>query len=481
MASTSTQLNQPTDLQFQPNSTRPTTGPKKLRKNLKVLYWNCRSLKRRQPELQTLVKDIDILFCAETRLSPHDSLSCTFPGFFTIRVDRIHNSGGGLLVAIRKSISYKVIKTPNISDKLIESIGLQITNMSPQVKLYAFYKPPSTTLSESQLDDICALASDPQQTILMGDFNAHHQAWNCATSKQGGDDLFYSIVNHDLMVHNTETITRIDENSQSNIDLVLSSVSLADKIKIGIYDETYGSDHFPVLTRITVEKNIYRKKTFKLTSVRTDWDSLRQDLDSTYLTKFCSHSYNSLTPLEKYELFSEHISHTIKSHTPNRTHVPASIHRNPVHWWDLACDEARKKRILAFRKWENTKDPLDFIQHKKAVAEATKLFKTKKKVGFRSFAGSLNLRTNASYVWESCLIFKHAWINNSPINKTENPPLDLQAEIALDLVSPPWCPVDPKYIPDCERNELLEQRFTFAEFNLALDSRKKNSRPAWTV
>lgn len=193
-----------------------------------------------------------------------------------------------------------MIPVPNISEKLIESIGLQITDFKPSFNLYAFYKPPSATISGSQWDEICSLASDPHQSILVGDFNAHHQAWNCAQNKQGGDNFFDSIMTHDLMVHNTDTTTRFDENSRSNIDLVLSSISLADSIKVAINKETYGSDHFPVLTKISAEKKIYVKQTFNLTSVRTDWDSLRQDLENSYMTKFCSPTYETLTPVEKY-------------------------------------------------------------------------------------------------------------------------------------------------------------------------------------
>lgn len=78
-----------------PNSQQNQDGPRIVQRDLRILYWNLRSYERRQPELQTIIKDIDILICAETRLRPKDTRSCSFPGFHTIRQDREYGGGGG--------------------------------------------------------------------------------------------------------------------------------------------------------------------------------------------------------------------------------------------------------------------------------------------------------------------------------------------------------------------------------------------------
>lgn len=465
------------NLRHQTIHSHQSSGPQKTRRKLKILYWNCRSFDHRQVELQTLINDVDILVCAESRLKPKDNRPRTFPGFYTIRKDREYSTGGGLLVAIRKNIAYKQIETPDISDRLIESIGFQITNSIPAFNLYAFYKPPRTTLNSSDWDEICALSSPPHQSIIIGDFNAHHQAWNCKENDRHGDKLFDSVVTYDLIVHNTDTITRYDEHSESNIDLVLSSTSLSDNIKVSVMDETYGSDHFPVLTQVAIEKHIYNKRSFKLNSVRTEWENVSKSLENSFQQTFCDAEYDGLAPRDKYQRFINHVSETLRDNTPRKKQVPPSRHRNPVHWWDMECHNARAHRVATYAQWKITKSPTDWTEHKNAISNANKLFKMKKKTSFKSFAESINIRLNPAYVWNSCKIFKNRWVNNSPMNKTENVRIDEHVENALNSISPAWCPTDPSYLPPCKRNPELHAPFTYLEFNLALETRKNKSAP----
>ena len=75
-----------------------------------------------------------------------------------------------------------------------------------------------------------------------------------------------SIENKNLVIHNTDTFSHIDKTSKSNIDLILSSTDIADKINVQVYPDTWGSDHYPMLISINIEKNCYEKKSLKLQS-----------------------------------------------------------------------------------------------------------------------------------------------------------------------------------------------------------------------
>ena len=62
----------------------------------------------------------------------------------------------------------------------------------------------------------------------------------------------------------------IHKNFKSNIDLSFSTLDICDKIDTVVYDETWGSDHFPICFNIKVGKNYHEKKSFNLKSNCTD-------------------------------------------------------------------------------------------------------------------------------------------------------------------------------------------------------------------
>ena len=96
---------------------------------------------------------------------------------------------------------------------------------------------------------------------MVGDFNAHHHAWNCNKIDLNGENLLECINNHNLFLHNNKTTTYIKPNGySSNIDLVFSSINISDKINVSAHDETWGSDHFPLFIQLSLKKKHIRKK-----------------------------------------------------------------------------------------------------------------------------------------------------------------------------------------------------------------------------
>lgn len=83
-------------------------------------------------------------------------------------------------------------------------------------------------------------------------------------------------------------------NIKSNLDLVLSTTNMSDKIQVRVSDETWGSDHFPIFVDISIEKNHYEKKSFKLKSIRTDWSKFEENLENMYID-FLSSEYDQLS------------------------------------------------------------------------------------------------------------------------------------------------------------------------------------------
>ena len=122
--------------------------------------------------------------------------------------------------------------------------------------------------------------------------------------------------------------------------------------------------------------------------------------------------------------------------------------------------------------------PEDWIKYKEACAIARRTFKQKKKIdNFKVFAASLDFSSNPTFVWNKCRIFKNKWVKITPSHCTENLQEKENIEIALDKICPPWAPTSPNAFPVSQSNDHFESQFTFLEFNVALEDKKKNSAP----
>ena len=231
---------------------------------LKVLFWNTRSFLPRKLEVEKIIHSYDIFICVESWLSPKKKDKILIPGFVTFRKDRIGSKGGGILFLINKRLAFYELQNINSPDDSVEICGIKITNVSPVINIIACYRVPNTNLSQAQWDLLAENVVLEDCSILVGDFNSHSTAWNCKITDNNGTKFERSIDSYNLFLHNANTFTHIDtsRNTKSNLDLVISSMDVADKISFEVCDETWGSDHYPIFITIESEKFFYRKKSF---------------------------------------------------------------------------------------------------------------------------------------------------------------------------------------------------------------------------
>ena len=146
------------------------------------------------------------------------------------------------------------------------------------------------------------------------------------------------------------------------MDLIISTISLADKINVEVCDETWGSDHFPIFIQINANKQHYEKKSYKLKSVRTNWTSFVNDLNKNF-SKFLTHEFEELDPKNKYTLFVETISNAVTNNTPKKSSKKFS-NKNSVYWWDAECDKIKRLRRASYKKWTHTCNIKNLIDYK---------------------------------------------------------------------------------------------------------------------
>ena len=445
---------------------------------LRILYWNPRSVCNKIEEIQQMIQAIDILVCVESWLK--DDINFHFSGFNTFRKDRVHTSGGGIVFLIRKNLNYIENKNLNNDNLFAELCGIVITNLKDPITIIACYKPPDVKLSNDEWRSIVSNTDlkSKQRCILLGDFNSHNVAWNCVDTDTDGISLLEQTENFNLYLHNSNTYSRFNPatNCKSNIDLVFSTINIAHLLRVKVTNDSCGSDHFPIIVEFDTEKKIYNKTSFKIQSQRTNWGQVTTQLESDY-AQVLNKEYDNLSPLEKYDYFIKTIKEAIIKHTPKKRKFNKKNHRNPVAWWDSECDKIKRLRQAAYKKWEFTNNISDLIEYKRIRAVAKKTFKLKKKECFHKFAESLNLNTNLKYTWITTKIFKNKWIKVNSSSRNEFLPNNDKIESTLSQLCPEWVPTDPDNLPVANENLFFDEPFSFTEFNTALNSRGNKSAP----
>ncbi|KAL7291201.1 hypothetical protein TKK_0015042 [Trichogramma kaykai] len=415
---------------------------------LKIFFWNARSLNTKSLELRKEASSYDILICVETWLKPGTRLD--LPGFVSHRLDRLSKRAGGLPVWVRRGLTFSVVSADAIHVSL-ETLRLRFENLRPALDIVIYYRPPDVSLSQDEWDRKMHVGVNNRETIIVGDFNARNANWNCPCCDTSGLYLDIAYKKNNLFLHNFNTLSYADlrRNYRSNLDLVFSTQKIKNQLSVSASDDPLGSDHHPVLINVSVEKYRHVKIKHKINSVRTNWPEVHNFLEEKFST-FLSRDYDDLDAKGKYECLVTTLTEAILANTPNQRLVSKRKHINPVPWWDLECDRAKRLRKAALKKYEFTLDLHDLID--------------------------LNFRTNPSHVWNSCKIFKNKWVNIKPGGNSNNAHTPDRIEKALNKLCPPWALTDPASAPAiADEIQFFNEQFSFQEFNTALASKRELS------
>lgn len=67
----------------------------------------------------------------------------------------------------------------------------------------------------------------------------------------------------------------------SNINLIFTSGDLIDKVKYEQLNDAWGSDHYFLVMEIDLQKAVYKKKTNKISSRKTNWKEYVAEMEGT--------------------------------------------------------------------------------------------------------------------------------------------------------------------------------------------------------
>ena len=120
-------------------------------------------------------------------------------------------------------------------------------------------------------------------SLVLGDFNAHHSLWHSGTTDTRGDQLADSVSISRFAVLNTDSHTRLAGNSYpSSTDISLASASFITSSKWQTHT-TMSSDHLPILIGLQNDEITKATSDHKRRQWREFVESIDHRTDSTKL------------------------------------------------------------------------------------------------------------------------------------------------------------------------------------------------------
>ena len=140
--------------------------------------------------------------------------------YTTVRNDRPHGHGGGLLVFIHESITFsKQPSSPEmLSDPHLEEFAIKADIGNTKLIISNIYIHPASSCSNGYQSSIEHLMTT-LDTLILGDFNAHHPSWYSRTTDTRGKRMDDSINGSDYGILKCDSPTRVPPNSEPSCQM----------------------------------------------------------------------------------------------------------------------------------------------------------------------------------------------------------------------------------------------------------------------
>ncbi|CAI6358128.1 unnamed protein product [Macrosiphum euphorbiae] len=242
---------------------------------LKILHWNCQGLGNKKLEILQFIQHhkIHIILLNETHLNP--KIAFKLPNYHTYRNDRAtlpgqRSAGGTAILVLNRLIHYETI----IPTNSIENTTVQIQINHHETRLSAVYKRPGTILHTADID---LLLDTESPTIIAGDLNSKHPAWNSRLANQAGLAPKNHMNHRDYIIVAPDSPTRIPDQQNQLPDVL--DIAILNKIHL-TYDivnftDVLFSDHNPVIQTLQGKPSSSQPVT---TRKITNWPRFAVDL-----------------------------------------------------------------------------------------------------------------------------------------------------------------------------------------------------------
>ena len=251
-------------------------------KTFSILQWNKNGIGNKQTEISIFLEahDVKVAAIQESKLTTKSRIP-NIQNYTLVRQDLRQGPGGGLLLFIHNSVSFnpKPQSTTSKNDPHLEELTISIAMDNTELLITNVYIPTASSCNGRYSPPIDHLLTGGDSLVL-GDFSAHHSLWNSGTIDTRGNQLADSISISSFAVLNTDSTTRHPGNSDpSSPDVSLASASLITSSEWQTHT-TMSSDHLPILIGLqtTATSSPARHRTY-INLKKVDWTGYRQEIE----------------------------------------------------------------------------------------------------------------------------------------------------------------------------------------------------------
>lgn len=356
---------------------------------ISILQWNARSVIANGQEFKKFITELDqrpsVICVQETWLNKN--IQFKLHGYCSVRKDREGKQGGGVMTFIQEGVPYRSIAEV----KELECVGVEIFYQGGAIEIYNYYNP-CNKISQELLNKVGG--KEGKRELWCGDFNAHNWLWGSDKIDINGEIVEQFMEERSLVCLNNGEGTRynIRTNNNSSIDLTMISNELAEVCEWRVInDNTIGSDHFPIICEIRINKqrseyNLQRKWLYR----KAEWESFNE---------YCEKNMNTVEE-ETVETFCESLSKIIMNAA--MLFIPCrkgGKKIKSVPWWTEECNQVIKERNKLFKQLKRKMTMDNLLVYKKSVANVRRTIKNAKRVGWRNFCTTIGKETPLEKIW----------------------------------------------------------------------------------
>ena len=337
-----------------------------------ILQWNCRGLRANLPELKLLISRFaPIAVClSETQLA--DDKLIVDRNYLSYIKNNIATDGracGGVNILVHKSIPHSEIKLNTI----LQAVAVKLA-IHKVITLCSLYLSPSHALDNIELNNL--LQQLPPPVLLLGDFNAHSPVCGCQNLNKRGKQIEDFMSSNNLCILNGKQHTYIHPaTGSSSIDLSICSPAMMPQFKWDVHDDLCGSDHFPVVVRLTKSLPTKIPERWKLN--KADW---------TTFTALCKEQLNEQTT-DSIEQFTNNPISICNKTIPKTSTKLRKL--NPP-WFTEVCHQSVKERQRALRQFQANNTTANLNLFKLQRARTRKTIRENKRSSWRAYVNQLN-------------------------------------------------------------------------------------------
>ena len=178
-----------------------------------VLQLNANGIGNKLTELGVVMENnkVKVAVIQESKLTPKSKNPC-IQNYTTVRKDRPHGQGGGLLIFIHRSVTFS--KQPSSAESPPGRTCHRSSNWEHEVDHFQHLHSPSPSSCSNGYQSSIEHLLTTRDSLILGDFDAHHPSWYSGSTDSRGRKMADSINGSDHGIFNWDTPTRVPPNAE---------------------------------------------------------------------------------------------------------------------------------------------------------------------------------------------------------------------------------------------------------------------------